>query len=105
MPQCSILLTIRPKQPASLNEAQAGTRYLLFRKPKVDSCQGFVRLPGFADKEGPRRGKPLLPPSTFPLRLPRNKGPERTRKTRGLRHQSQLATQEKTSEGFARFCI
>lgn len=53
MPQCSVLLTIHPKRSASLNEAQAGTRYLLLRKPKVDACQGFVQLPGFADKEGP----------------------------------------------------
>lgn len=105
MPRCSILLAIHPKQPASLNEAQAGTCYLLLRKPKVDSCQGFVQLPGFADKEGPRRGKPLLSPSTFPLRLPRKKGLERTRITCGLRHQSQLATQEKTSEEFVRVYI
>lgn len=62
MPQCSELLTIHPDWSASLNEAQAGTRYLLLRKPKVDACQGFVQLPGFADKEGPLRGKPLLSP-------------------------------------------
>lgn len=46
-------LAIHPKWSASLNKAQAGTRYLLLRKPKVDACQGFVQLPGFADKERP----------------------------------------------------
>lgn len=53
MSPCTILLTIHYKRSASLNEAQAGTRYLLLRKLKVDACQGFVQLPGFADKEGP----------------------------------------------------
>lgn len=52
MHQCSVLLTLHPKESASLNEAQAGTRYLLLRKPKVDACQGFVQLPGSADKAG-----------------------------------------------------
>lgn len=55
-------LAIHPKWSASLNKAQAGTRYLLLRKPKVDACQGFVQLPGFADKERPLWGKPLLCP-------------------------------------------
>lgn len=55
-------LAIHHKWSASLNKAQAGTRYLLLRKPKVDACQGFVQLPGFADKERPLWGKPLLCP-------------------------------------------
>lgn len=42
--------------------SQAGTRYLLLWKPKVDACQGFVQLPGFADKVGPLQGEPLLSP-------------------------------------------
>lgn len=55
-------LAIHHKWSASLNKAQAGTRYLLLRKLKVDACQGFVQLPGFADKERPLWGKPLLCP-------------------------------------------
>lgn len=38
-------------EAGSLNEAQAGTLYLPLRKLKVDVCQGFVQLPGFADKK------------------------------------------------------
>lgn len=69
MHRCSMLLTIHPNQPASLKEAQTETCYLLLRKPKVDACQGFVQLPGPADKAGHRRVKPCSPSNTFPLWL------------------------------------